>query len=46
MYEMNTTKENLQKTIKWIEKRHKIIEIKTIDNYFGYFSHFNITYED
>ena len=35
-------KETLSKTILSLEKEYEIIEINTITNYFGFFSHFQI----
>lgn len=46
MQEMSATKETLSKTIKWIEKKYKILEVNTVTNYFGRFSHFQIIYKD
>lgn len=40
--EVTCTKENLGKTILSLEKEYEIIEINTITNYFGIFSHFQI----
>ena len=40
--EIKCTKETLSKTILSIEKEYEILEINTITNYFGFFSHFQI----
>ena len=45
MDEIKCTKENLSKTIKYIEKNYEILEVKTITGYFSNFSHFKITFK-
>lgn len=45
MDEMNCTKENLSKTIKYIEDNYEISDIETVTGYFGYFSHFKIKFK-
>ena len=45
MGEMNCTKENLSKTIKYIEDNYEILDIETVNGYFGYFSHFKIKFK-
>ena len=40
--EMLCTKGTLSKTVLSLEKEYEILEINTITNYFGFFSHFQI----
>ncbi len=45
MDEMRCTKENLSKTIKYIEDNYELLEIETITEYFNHFSYFKITFK-
>lgn len=45
MDEMKCTKENLSKTIKYIEDNYELLDVKMVTGYFGHFSHFKITFK-
>ena len=45
MNEIKCTKENLSKTIKYIEDNYELLDVKMVTGYFSNFSHFKITFK-